>query len=351
MQVKDHSPLIIAIIAAALIAGAFIASVLVKEEEEEEVLLHHRMTCVMELQPIADTSRALITGYNYLLLERYAADRGQETDISLSDRNVTLIDSLRSGAIDILVVPFTDSTALSDVLYSIPVDSMSYWLLNKDEHARMKDINRWLDKWHNSEEFDEVRAKFFKRFNAFRSHKRESISPYDEIIKKHADSLGWDWRLLAAVIYQESRFHIEAQSKSGAAGLMQMMPGTASRMGVDDPLDPETNISAGAQLLGRLINRYYKVGANTTERYKYALAAYNAGEGRIDDCLNLARARGVDTGYWINVVHNVIPLMGDENITDGGIVKVGPFKGVETVKYVDNVIAIYKRFCTICPDP
>ena len=130
---------------------------------------------------------------------------------------------------------------------------------------------------------------------------------------------------------------------------MQMMPRTAAKYGVTDPLDPEMNIAAGAQLLGNLIKRYYSVGDNMTERYKYALAAYNAGIGRIDDCISLARYLGVDPSYWDNVVARVLPLMGDESVTLPDVVKLGPFKGTETSFYVGNTISVYEQLCRICP--
>jgi membrane-bound lytic murein transglycosylase F len=128
-----------------------------------------------------------------------------------------------------------------------------------------------------------------------------------------------------------------------------MMPRTAEKYGVTDPLDPEMNIAAGAQLLGNLIKRYYNVGDNMTERYKYALAAYNAGVGRIDDCINLARYLGVDPSYWDNIVARVLPLMSDDGVSLDGIVKFGPFKGAETSYYVANTISVYHQLCRICP--
>ncbi len=110
------------------------------------------------------------------------------------------------------------------------------------------------------------------------------------------------------------------------------------------------NVAAGAQLLGNLIRRYYQVGDNMTERYKYALAAYNAGVGRIDDCIAMARHLGVDTGYWINIVNNVLPAMAQEAVVaQAGVVRLGPFRGAETTFYVDNTIAVYNRFCRITP--
>ena len=211
------------------------------------------------------------------------------------------------------MVPFGDSLAVDSVLVSAPLDSLSIWLMRHDEHETMREANAWIAAWHASADYPAVRSSFLDRFSAFGSGPRAQISPYDSLIRSHADSLGWDWHLLAAVIWQESRF---------AAGLMQMMPRTAAHYGVTDPLDPEMNVAAGAQLLGNLIRRYYQVGDNMTERYKYALAAYNAGVGRIDDCLRVAQLLGTDTGYWQNVVNQVLPRMQDETTLAPGAVKV-----------------------------
>ena len=304
---------------------------------------------MLELAPLADTSRALIIGYHYHLLQRFAAANGQTVDIRLTGRDSSYLDSLRQGAVDIVVVPFEDNLAVDSLLVSAPVDSLSLWLMREDDPHAMQDLHDWIERWHATPENAATREIFLKRFNAFRSGPRAQISPYDSLIRAHADTLGWDWHLLAALIYSESRFHIEARSRRGAAGLMQMMPKTAAHYGITDPLDPEMNIAAGAQSLSNLIKRYYNVGDNMTERYKYALAAYNAGIGRIDDCVNLARYMGVDPSCWDNVVSRVLPLMADEAIMETGVVKIGTFKGEETALYVDRIISVYNRFCQICP--
>lgn len=304
---------------------------------------------VLELAPLADTSNALVIGYHYELLKRFAAANGQTIDIRLTGRDRSYLDSLRAGAVDIVVVPFEDSLAVDSVLVSTPVDSLSVWLMRHDEHAGMQELNDWIAAWHASDAYAPTRDLFLKRFNAFRSGRRTQISPYDSLIRAHADTLGWDWHLLAAIMYSESRFHIEARSPRGAAGLMQMMPKTAARYGVTDPLDPEQSIAAGAQSLSNLIKRYSGVAADRTERYKYALAAYNAGIGRIDDCISLARHLGVDPSRWDNIVQEVLPRMSDEQIMETGAVQLGPFKGEETGRYVDRIIAVYDRLCVICP--
>ncbi len=221
--------------------------------------------------------------------------------------------------------------------------------MREDESHEMDNLNRWIDNWHENEENDTVRESFMRRYNVFRSRRREHLSPYDSLIKEKADSMGWDWRMLAAIMYQESHFHIEARSHRGASGLMQMMPHTARSFGVTDPLNPEDNIRAGAELLHSLLRRYSSVAANNQEQFKYALAAYNAGIGRIDDILRLAELRGVDTGYWDTVI-DVIPEMHDESVVDTGVVKLGVFKGEETINYVQTVISVYEQFRRICPE-
>ena len=338
------------IVTLVLIAGTGLASLLARRPAPgPERVKPAVIRATLEISPVTDTSKALLTGYHYHLLKRFAADNGQQALIRLAPRGENCLDSLRAGAIDILVVPYADSLAVDSVLVSLPVDSLSRWLMRGDDPEGMRELNDWISAWHASEEHVPVRESYMHRLNAFRSGPRAQISPYDSLIRLHADSLGWDWHLLAAVIYQESRFHIEVRSKRGAAGLMQMMPRTAAKYGVTDPLDPEMNIAAGAQLLGNLIKRYYNVGDNMTERYKYALAAYNAGIGRIDDCISLARYLGVDPSYWDNIVTRVLPLMSDEGISLEGIVKLGPFKGSETSYYVGNTISVYQQLCRICP--
>lgn len=335
------------IAAAVLIAGAAIASRFAHRPEPRVKPEHIRG--VLELAPLADTSRALIIGYHYHLLKRFAADNGQIIDISLTERNSSYLDSLRSGVVDIVVVPWGDSLAVDSVLISVPVDSMSVWLMRHDDHAGMHELNEWIDTWHASAEYAPTREIFLRRFNPFRSRPRPRISPYDSLIRLHADSVGLDWHLLAAVMYQESRFHIEARSPRGAMGLMQMMPKTAENYGVTDPLDPDMNIRAGALSLASLLKRYRRITDDPIERYKYALAGYNAGIGRIDDCLNLADQMGVDTSTWDNIATLVIPQMGDESVMETGAVKVGPFRGTETCAYVERTLEIFNHLHRICP--
>jgi len=176
----------------------------------------------------------------------------------------------------------------------------------------------------------------------------KTLSPYDDIIRKYASELGWDWRMLAAVIYQESKFSINSTSHRGAKGLMQVMPQTARYYEIDDLLDPEKNIKAGTSHLKRLQRLYAKSGMESLEMVKFTLAAYNAGEGRVADCRNFAESRDVNKNVWDDIV-NIIPLMREDSILEEESVKLGKFEGYETIAYIDSVMSLYEAFCRICP--
>ena len=143
------------------------------------------------------------------------------------------------------------------------------------------EINDWLARIKKTEEFDILYAKYYK--NKYRSRRlakakekleKGQLSAYDELIKQQAERLGWDWRLLTAVVYQESQFDPEAESWAGAQGLLQLMPATAKELGVTKPLDIEQNIDGGARYLRKMLDRF---GGDV----KLALAAYNAGPGTV----------------------------------------------------------------------
>ena len=117
---------------------------------------------------------------------------------------------------------------------------------------------------------------------------------------------------------------------------------------VENLLDPENNIIAGTRHLKRLQNMFRKGGLEGDELIKFTLAAYNAGEGRIADCRNFAASRNVDRNSWDTIV-SIIPLMREDSILEEESVKLGKFKGHETIAYIDNVMSHYNAICQICP--
>ena len=309
------------------------------------------LICAIDLGNDMYSRHGLETGLNYELMSRFAQDNHCNVKIIAAGRKDNYIDSLRQGKVDIVISHDKDSFACEtfDILRTL--DSCSVWAINGNG-AQARQFNRWISHISGTEEFARLKDKYSKTYNP---HKRaewgvntRTLSPYDSMIRKYAAELGWDWRMLASVIYQESRFSIGSSSFRGAQGLMQVMPSTAKYYNVENLLDPEQNLIAGTSHLKRLQNIFKKDGLSGEELIKFTLAAYNAGEGRIMDCRNLAESRGVDNKVWDETI-KIIPLMREDSILEDEAVKLGKFQGRETIAYIDQIFSHYSAFCSICP--
>jgi len=292
---------------------------------------------------------SLLPGYNYYLLNRFADENGQNAEIAISRyRHVNLADLIEDNT-DITVLPLADSSSIGKGFTCIPVDSCCLWVFKNSRKHLIRRAREFSGSFINSDDYKRLHFIFTTTYDPFRGAKRSCLSPYDTIIKQQADSLNWDWRLLAAVVYQESHFHIEAGSDRGARGLMQLIPETGKRFGAEDLTDPQQSIRAGARYLKHLRRQFHNVSASPEELTKMTLAAYNAGAGRIHDCIATANQQNIDPGTWDNLA-SVIPSMRDSSILDTVNLRCGTFQGYETLAYVDRVLAIYREFCRMCPN-
>ena len=310
------------------------------------------LVCAIDLGRDMTGSHGLETGLNYELLGRFAQDNHCDIKIVAAGRNDNYIDSLLNGKVDIVITHGKDSlTSLESDMLKTMTDCAVWAFKNTEEETAMQ-LDRWIRHIRSSEDYQKMTDKYMRGYNPHRRAEKgvrtSTISPYDDLIKKYAKELGWDWRMLASVIYQESKFAIGSRSFRGAQGLMQVMPSTAGYYGIEDLLDPEQNIIAGTKHLKRLQNMFKKQDLSGDELIKFTLAAYNAGEGRVFDCRNLAAAKQYDNTVWEEVV-KVIPLMREDTIIDEPSVKLGKFKGHETIDYVESVLSHYDAFCEICP--
>jgi len=171
------------------------------------------------------------------------------------------------------------------------------------------------------------------------------ISIYDSIIKIHAKSIDWDWRLLASLIYQESRFNANARSEAGAYGLMQMMPSTQKFFGIDITVSPESQIEAGVKYI-KFLNIMFKNNINNRdERIKFILASYNIGFGHIFDAQRLAIKQNLNSHKWFNNVEkSLLSKSLPENYKDTAYVRNGYCCGIETINFVPEIINRFKLF-------
>jgi membrane-bound lytic murein transglycosylase F len=169
------------------------------------------------------------------------------------------------------------------------------------------------------------------------------ISPFDAAIKECSEEIGWDWRFVASVIYQESRFNPQAKSWAGAYGLMQMMPTTAERFGVGPNSTPVQQIRGGVQFLAWLDDKFSFI-ENQTERQKFVLASYNIGLGHVMDARALAQKNGKNPDIWEDNVVKYLMSKSDPLYYTDPVVKHGYCKGTETFKYVAEVIQRYEHY-------
>ena len=314
------------------------------------------LTCVIDLGDEMYAGHGLETGMNYELLNKFAQDNRCNVNIITSHKGENYIDSLKNGVVDIVITHNHDieDSNKDSVEISRMMNSSSVWAISKDADAdaELRQINLWISHIASSADYDAMERRFSAYGNPIRKAENgvvtRTISPYDGLFKKYARELGWDWRMLAAVVYQESKFSINSRSHRGAQGLMQVMPSTAEYYGIDDLLNPEKNLIAGTKHLKRLQRMFEKENLDNIELVKFTLAAYNAGEGRIADCRRFAESKQVDNTKWDEIV-NLIPLMREDSILEEESVKLGKFKGHETIAYVDNIMNLYEAFCTICP--
>ncbi|MFQ5584095.1 MAG: transglycosylase SLT domain-containing protein, partial [Calditrichia bacterium] len=171
----------------------------------------------------------------------------------------------------------------------------------------------------------------------------EGLNEYDDIIKAFADSLDWDWRLLASQIYQESRFDPAVRSWAGAVGLMQLMPRTARKYGAVNILEPYDNILAGTNYLHWLENYWAKI-RDEQERIKFVLASYNTGFGHVEDARSLAKKYGKNPDKWEGNVREYVLKLSAKEFYNDEVVKHGYCRGEEPVRYVDEIFKRYKDY-------
>jgi membrane-bound lytic murein transglycosylase F len=200
------------------------------------------------------------------------------------------------------------------------------------------EINVWASKLKGETVYNSLHTKYFR----YKYKKNtDQISQYDNILKKHSAEIGWDWRLMASIVCHESRFKPAVASKSGATGLMQLMPNTVKRFGVKNVYDPEENIKGGMKLIAYLTDVFRKKGVPEDELVNFVLAAYNAGHGKIFNFMQETENAGLDQNKWRDV-YSVILMKGYNNKLAAA--PKSKFSGKETLKFVDNVQNHYKHY-------
>lgn len=224
-------------------------------------------------------------------------------------------------------------------------DSMPVaWAVAPGQASLREAINRFFEEAENNGAMHAVNTRYFGNgtyreyldLRRFHNRIKSRLPRYQDMIKDVAREKDLDWRLIAAMMYQESHYDPEAVSSTGVKGLMQVTRTTALEMGIENRLDPRQSIEAGADYLNKLIGMFPDVPE--PERTRLALASYNVGYGHVRDAMALARDLDMNPMVWPSL-EKTLPLLRQKKYYSKA--KHGYCRGYEPIHYVNNVMAYY----------
>lgn len=267
-----------------------------------------------------------------------------DIDYTICDENIALVNSTYYPDIDISTpVSFPQNIA---------------WGLRKDNSEKLrKELNSWITGYRKTRSYALLYAKYFRNSRSinivnsdYYSLSTGKISRWDDMIRNASRDINWDWRLLASLICQESRFDPDVESWAGAVGLMQVMPQTGNHFGIDITASPAKNIKAGTLYIKNLEKLFETRIPDGNERMKFILASYNAGPGHILDAMRLAEKYGKDPRKWDGNVAVYLLKKSDPKYYTDTVVKNGYFRGTESVAFVSEILDRYDQYRNIIPD-
>ncbi len=259
------------------------------------------------------------------LIQQVASGRYQATMV---DEQILDIELARSVAVK----------SVFEVADEIP-HAIAVRVRNTDLRAA---LDAFIKRIYKGEYYNVLYQKYFKgrrsvvrlaRDQALESLEGQ-ISPYDNLVQKYSDEYGFDWRLITAQMFQESRFNPKARSLSGARGLMQLMPRTARSLGIRDLGKPDNSIMAGIKYMDWLRDRFSDK-LPISERLWFSLAAYNAGVGHVQDARRLAKSIGRDPDRWFSHTETAMLLLSEKKYARKA--RYGYVNGKEPVNYVRDI--------------
>ncbi|MEP1097714.1 MAG: transporter substrate-binding domain-containing protein [Cyclobacteriaceae bacterium] len=263
-----------------------------------------------------------------------------EMDYTVAENNIALVNSTYYRNLDI-------KTAIS-------FPQQISWGIRKNAPDLLNSLNGWIEKMRKTTDYYVIYDKYFKSSKASLARSRSKystmsgghISPYDSLIKHAALELGWDWRLLAAQIFKESKFDRKAKSWAGAIGLMQVLPRTAKDYNVTNLTNPARNIHAGTMHLLWLQNLWRNDIEDKDELIKFVLASYNVGRGHVLDAVRLTQKYGGNTAKWSDVREFLLKKSYTKYFNDP-VVEFGYCRGMEPVGYVDEILEVFSNYKAI----
>jgi membrane-bound lytic murein transglycosylase F len=258
-----------------------------------------------------------------------------------------LLEGVADGTIDYTIADSTEFAFAHDshpdlrIAFDFPGSQSLAWAASARYPSFLRDMRTYFSHLTGTGELAAIVKRYYARSEdaefaeapVFMRYMQSRLPLYKKWFEEAALQSSQDWRLLAAIGYQESKWNPRAASASGALGLMQLTVESATAVKVADPADPRQSIFGGARYFRQV---YEKIPTHVREpdRTWFALAAYNIGYGHLEDARVLAQKAGHDPDSWADV-RTFLPLLAEEywyTQTENGYAR-----GSEPVRYVDNV--------------
>lgn len=285
------------------------------------------------------------------LLERYQ-QRGLSVQVVEADPDQSIADILyrvKVGIYDLTVIDSHKSRALlaaetgTKVHFPISEPLPHGWIVRADDSQLLEAANSFIADTYRQRDYNMLHARYFEhpvKFTPLQKTADEELlavggelSPYDDLVRRYAEQFGFDWRLIVAQMYQESRFDPQAQSSAGAVGLMQLLPTTASEVGISDLYKPDASIQGGVRYLNSLYKRL-EDNLAFEDRVWFSLAAYNAGFQRLEQARQRAVEMGLNPDRWFDNVEKAMLTMAENTACRCG----------QPVVYVREIRARYHNY-------
>jgi membrane-bound lytic murein transglycosylase F len=268
------------------------------------------------------------------LIERLA---NGEIDFTISDEHVAQVNQSYYANIDIMTpVSFTQNLS---------------WAVRHDTPLLKAAIDEWMSEFTQTRQYATLYSRYFQNPRSsmmakspFHSLGGGKISLFDEYFKRYSEIIGWDWRLIASLAFQESRFNNDAVSWAGAFGIMQLMPGTAAMYNVSQASTPIENIIAGVKYLDWIDRRMREVIEDDSERVKFVLASYNVGIGHVMDARRLAEKYDKNPNIWKDNVDYFVLNKSKPKYYLDPVVRFGYARGSEPFNYVSEILERYEHY-------
>ncbi len=234
-----------------------------------------------------------------------------------------------------------------DIRIGIPIQKKESlaWAVRKDDPQMLEAVNRFflhanatgILKRISDKYYDNIRDMDIYDLKTFHKRLKTRLPLYKDVIVGESAKYGFDWRLVAAMIYQESHFNPNATSFTNVKGLMQVTSATAKEMGIENRRNPKQSIKAGIKYLNRMYHRFDHI-EDPYQRMLFALASYNVGYGHVLDALGIAKEKGWETTDW-HGLKSALPLLSQAKYYKK--TKYGYARGWEPVHYVERILTFF----------